>query len=265
MNFKLKLTVFAFLFSLVAIAQDSYTLTGIVTSGTDKMPIPGVNVIIVNTTKGATTDFNGKYEIEVKSGEVLQFSYLGYTTQTVIIDSQTTLNVELIEDTSALDEVVVIGYGTRKKKHLTGAVSSVVNKNLDKIAVARVDDALVGQIAGLNEGDQVHAGEPSVRKSVLSFSNDTDTDEDDERRRWLSFSNETDSDEDDERRLLRRADNSDSDPWQDDLESRARGNDESDQRDLFDLSNITAAFDFSGIYNEYAGGGSDNDEGEDRK
>ena len=176
MNFKLKLTVFAFLFSLVAIAQDSYTLTGIVTSGTDKMPIPGVNVIIVNTTKGATTDFNGKYEIEVKSGEVLQFSYLGYTTQTVIIDSQTTLNVELIEDTSALDEVVVIGYGTRKKKHLTGAVSSVVNKNLDKIAVARVDDALVGQIAGLNvAATEGEAGStPTIRiRGVGSLNGDS--------------------------------------------------------------------------------------------
>lgn len=177
MNFKLRLMAIVMgLFGFVALAQENYTLSGVVTSKGDGMPVPGVNIIVVNTTRGASTDFEGKYQIEVKNGEVLQFSYLGYKTQTVIINGQLTLNISLIEDTDALDEVVVIGYGTRKKKHLTGAVSTVVNENLDKIAVSRVDDALVGQIAGLNvaatEGEA--GSDPTIRiRGVGSLNGDS--------------------------------------------------------------------------------------------
>jgi TonB-linked SusC/RagA family outer membrane protein len=177
MNLKIKLTtIIALLFSVVVIAQESYTLKGKVVSATDQMPVPGANVIIVKTTRGASTDFDGNYEITVAKGDVLQFSYLGYVTQTIIIDNQKTLNVELAEDNNALEEVVVIGYGTRKRKHLTGAVSSVVNKDLDQIAVARVDDALVGQIAGLNvAATEGEAGStPTIRiRGVGSLNGDS--------------------------------------------------------------------------------------------
>ena len=177
MNFKLRLlAIIMGLIGSISLAQENYTLSGVVTSKGDGMPVPGVNIIVVNTTRGASTDIDGKYQIEVKSGEVLQFSYLGYKTQTVIINGQLTLNITLEEDTDALDEVVVIGYGTRKKKHLTGAVSTVVNENLDKIAVSRVDDALVGQIAGLNvaatEGEA--GSDPTIRiRGVGSLNGDS--------------------------------------------------------------------------------------------
>ncbi|WP_178989322.1 SusC/RagA family TonB-linked outer membrane protein [Winogradskyella schleiferi] len=151
MNLKIKITsVVALLFSVMIFAQDSYTLTGTVTSATDNMPIPGANIIILKTTKGATTDFDGNFQLEVKSGDVVQISYIGYVTQTVIIDAQQTLNVQLAEDTSVLDEVVVVGYGTQKKSHLTGAISKVKNEKLDQITVSRVDDALIGQVSGVN-------------------------------------------------------------------------------------------------------------------
>ncbi len=151
MNLKVKLiTIVALFFSVMIFAQDSYILKGIVTSGADNMPIPGANIIVVGTTKGASTDFDGNYQLEVKSGDVIQFSYIGYVTQTVIIEAQKTLNVKLAEDTNTLDEVVVVGYGTQKKSHLTGSVSKVKNENLDQIAVARVDDALIGQVSGVN-------------------------------------------------------------------------------------------------------------------
>lgn len=151
MNLKVKLiTVVALFFSVMIFAQDSYILKGMVTSSADNMPIPGANIIVVKTTKGTSTDFDGNYQIEVKSGDVVQFSYIGYVTQTVIIDAQKTLDIKLVEDTNALDEVVVVGYGTQKKSHLTGAISKVVNETLDQIAVARVDDALVGQVSGVN-------------------------------------------------------------------------------------------------------------------
>ncbi|MFC0606072.1 SusC/RagA family TonB-linked outer membrane protein [Winogradskyella pulchriflava] len=150
MNLKVKLTtIIALLFSVMIFAQDSYTLSGTVKSA-DNMPIPGANILIVGTTKGASTDFDGNFQITVTSGDVLQISYLGYKTQTVIIDNQKTLNVILAEDTNALDEVVVVGYGTQKKSHLTGAISKVKNEKLDQIAVSRVDDALVGQVSGVN-------------------------------------------------------------------------------------------------------------------
>ncbi len=125
-------------------------ITGTVVSAVDQQPIPGVNVIIQNTTKGTTTDFDGNYQIEVKSGDVLVFSYIGFTTKVVIIDNQTTLNVTLSEDAAKLDEIVIVGYGTQKKSHLTGAISKVVNDDLDQIAVSRVDDALIGQVSGVN-------------------------------------------------------------------------------------------------------------------
>lgn len=151
MNLKVKLTtIVALLFSVMIFAQDSYTLTGTVTSAVDNMPIPGANIIIIKTTRGATTDFDGIYQLEVSKGDVVQFSYVGYVTQTVIIDAQTTYNVQLVEDSNTLEEVVVVGYGTQKKSHLTGAISKVKNENLDQIAVARVDDALIGQVSGVN-------------------------------------------------------------------------------------------------------------------
>lgn len=166
MNLKNKLAILGILFlSISVFAQESYLLKGTIVSEVDDQPIPGVNVIVLNTTRGASTDFDGNFEIQVASGEVLQFSYLGYVTKTVIVDNQKTLQVSLAEDTSQLDEVVVIGYGTQKKSHLTGAISKVKNEKLDQISVPRVDEALVGQVSGVTiaatEGEAGSA--PTIR------------------------------------------------------------------------------------------------------
>ena len=151
MNLKIKLTTILALFCCVAVfAQERYTLSGTVTSAVDNMPIPGANIIIVKTTRGTSTDFDGNYQLEVANGEVIQISYIGYVTQTVIINGQKTINVSLAESQNTLEEVVVIGYGTQKKSHTTGSISKVVNDDLGQIAVSRVDDALVGQVSGVN-------------------------------------------------------------------------------------------------------------------
>jgi TonB-linked SusC/RagA family outer membrane protein len=150
MNLKTKLTIMVLLLNIPLFAQDSYTLTGTVVSQADQSPIPGVTVLILNTTTGTTTDFDGNYSISVKNGDVLQFSYIGFITRSITISGQSELNVSLVEDVSLLDEVVVVGYGTQKKSHLTGSISKVVNDDLDQIAVARVDDALIGQVSGVN-------------------------------------------------------------------------------------------------------------------
>jgi TonB-linked SusC/RagA family outer membrane protein len=151
MNLKSKLILVVMLvFNITLFAQGSRQLKGVIVSAADDIPIPGVNVIVKNTSKGASTDFDGAFQIEVKENDVLQISYVGFVSQTIIITNQTSLNISLEEDLAKLDEVVVIGYGTQKKSHVTGAVSKVVNESLDQIAVSRVDDALIGQVSGVN-------------------------------------------------------------------------------------------------------------------
>ncbi|MBQ4821009.1 TonB-dependent receptor [Aquimarina sp. MMG016] len=165
MNFSYKLFfTILILFQTTLLAQDSYLLTGKVTDE-KTMPIPGVNVIVTNTTNGTSTDFDGLFQIQVKPKDVLQFSYVGYVTQTVIITNQQTLNITFKEDANTLDEIVVIGYGTQRKSSLTGAISKIVNEDLEQLPVSRVDDALVGQVSGVNiQATEGEAGSaPTIR------------------------------------------------------------------------------------------------------
>ena len=165
MNLKTKLLLLAIaLLNISLYAQDSFQLKGTV-SDANNVPIPGANIVIANSTKGTSTDFDGNYEITVKKGDVLNFSYIGYVNQQVVIVNQKTVNITLTEDASQLDEVVVVGYGTQKKSHLSGAVSKVTNESLDQIATARADDALVGQVSGVNiQATNPEAGEaPTIR------------------------------------------------------------------------------------------------------
>ncbi len=127
-----------------------HTITGTVTDTGNGEPLIGVNVVVKGTSRGTVTDVDGKFSIEANEGETLVFSYTGYKDLEVPITNQTVINLGLSEDIAQLDEVVVIGYGTQKKSHLTGSVSKVENENLDQIAVARVDDALIGQVSGVN-------------------------------------------------------------------------------------------------------------------
>ena len=166
MNLKIKLVFIAMLLlSAINYAQESVTVKGSVTSKTDGEPILGANVLIVGTTTGTSTDFDGNYQVKVKSGDVIQFSYLGFVTQAITFTNQKTINVVMAEDASVLDEIVVVGYGTQRKSHLTGAISKVKNEKLDQIAVSRVDDALVGQVSGVNiQATEGEAGSaPTIR------------------------------------------------------------------------------------------------------
>ncbi|WP_406684665.1 SusC/RagA family TonB-linked outer membrane protein [Seonamhaeicola sp. MEBiC1930] len=150
MNFKIKLTLIAVLFfNAVMIAQGGITVKGTVVSGTDNVPIPGVNVIVLNTTKGTTTDFDGGYQIEVEKGDVIQYSYVGFVSQSIIVGDQTTVDVSLAEDLAQLDEIVVVAYGDQKQKNVTSALTKVSAKDIQDVAVSRVEDALRGKVAGL--------------------------------------------------------------------------------------------------------------------
>lgn len=173
MNSKTKLILSAMLFCTFALfAQDKYTLSGKVTDAAN-VPIPGVNVIIANTTKGVSVDFDGNYSIEVANGDVLQFSSLGFVTQSITINGQRTLNVTLNEDSAQLDEVVVIGYGTLKKSSLTGAVAKVDGGEIASIQANRVDEALAGKLSGvlIQNQDGAPGADPKIQIRAASSIN----------------------------------------------------------------------------------------------
>ncbi|WP_344788939.1 SusC/RagA family TonB-linked outer membrane protein [Postechiella marina] len=140
-------------------------ITGTVTEQSTSIPLPGVNVVIKGTIKGTATDFDGNYNIEANSGDVIVFSYIGYQSQEVTFTGQSKLNVQLIEDASQLDEVVVIGYGSVKKEDLTGSVDVISSKDFNQGAVMSPDQLLQGKAAGVritSAGGQPDAA-PNIR------------------------------------------------------------------------------------------------------
>ncbi|MDR1879578.1 MAG: TonB-dependent receptor [Tannerellaceae bacterium] len=112
-------------------------------------PVIGANVLEKGVSNGTITGMDGEFSLTVGEEAVLQVSYIGYITQEIKIGAQTTLQITLIEDNLALDEVVVIGYGTSKKSDLVGAVSTLSSKKFDAEPVLRLDAALQGRVAGV--------------------------------------------------------------------------------------------------------------------
>ena len=137
------------LFMLPSFLMAQNNITGTITEQSTSLPLPGVNVIVKGTSNGAATDFDGKYQITANSGDVLEFSYIGYITQEITYTGQTTINVALTEDASQLDEVVIIGYGSVKKEDLTGSVEVVTAKEFNKGAILSTDQLLTGKVAGV--------------------------------------------------------------------------------------------------------------------
>ena len=124
------------------------TVKGVVTDASG--PIPGANIVIKGTTTGTVTDFDGNFEIAVDTGNVLVISYIGYVTQEINYTGQATIDVLMQEDAALLEEVVVVGYGKSvKKEDLTGAVSVVGSKELEKSPLINVDQALQGRASGV--------------------------------------------------------------------------------------------------------------------
>src|SRR5690606_32811314 len=131
-------------------ASAQTTVTGTVTSSEDGEPLPGVNVVVENTTKGTVTGIDGTYSIELGPDETsLNFTFVGYTTQTVAVNGRTTVNVVMEPDTKTLEEVVVIGYGIVRKSDLTGSVSSVKGEDLTRIPAVSPMQNLQGKVSGL--------------------------------------------------------------------------------------------------------------------
>lgn len=133
-------------------------------TGTDNFPLSGVNVLIVGTIKGTQTDFDGNYSIAANKGDVLQFSFIGMQTQLVTIGDSNTIDVLMKEDTSALDEIVVVGYGTKKRRDITSSVSQVGAKQIEASVQASPEFALQGTTSGILV--QSASGDPNARPNI---------------------------------------------------------------------------------------------------
>ncbi|SFB66357.1 TonB-linked outer membrane protein, SusC/RagA family [Flagellimonas taeanensis] len=139
------------------------TITGTVSDNTG--PMPGVNVLIKGTTNGVVTDFDGMFNIDdVSNSDVLVFSYIGFVTQEIPVGAQDVINIVLQEDTQALDEVIVVGYGTQKKSNVIGSVTSVEIEEATNVPTTNVSEMLRGRAAGVqvNLGDARPGGGSNI-------------------------------------------------------------------------------------------------------
>ena len=154
MSNKMKNMRIVLLFFIVAVislhvSAQNVTVKGTVTDKTGETVIGASVVQKGNTSNGAITDIDGNYTISIPSNATLIFSYVGMTTQEIAVKGQKVINVTLADDAQALEEVVVIGYGTAKKKDLTGAVSTVKGSDLARVPVTNAAEALTGRLAGV--------------------------------------------------------------------------------------------------------------------
>ncbi len=145
-----KLTVLLLvLLALPALAQ-SRRVTGQVTSAEDGTPLPGVSIIAKGTSRGTQSDANGNYSLELPPNiNTLVFSFVGVTTQEISVGNRATVNVVMSNDTRALDEVVVTGYGAQSKRNLTGNIAQVSSREVANIPVPSAEQALAGRVAGV--------------------------------------------------------------------------------------------------------------------
>lgn len=164
------LTFFAF-----GLSVNAQTVTGTVLD-TENVPLIGVNVLIKGTTIGTITDIDGNFAIEAKPEESLVFSYVGYNLQEVLVGNQTNIAVVMALDSKTLDEIVVIGYGTQKKSHNTGAIAQIKGSDVAAIQATRVDDALAGKLSGvlIQNQDGAPGADPKIQiRAASSISGDS--------------------------------------------------------------------------------------------
>jgi len=127
------------------------TVTGKVTAAETNSPLPGVSVALKGTSTGTVTDSDGNYKLMVPNGEgTLVFSFVGYTRREEPINNRSSINVALSQDLAAIEEVVVVGYGTRKKSDVTGSLSSVSAQQLKQVPTQSISQALQGRAAGVD-------------------------------------------------------------------------------------------------------------------
>ena len=155
MKRKLSLLAILLLVGIPILMAQNQTVRGKV-AGEDGVALPGANVLVQGTTRGVITNPQGEYTIQVDANSVLSFSYVGFESQDINVGNQTQIIVNLVSAATDLDEIVVIGYGTQKRSHFTGAVAGISadKEKLNQIPVSRLDHALQGKLAGVQIRDQ---------------------------------------------------------------------------------------------------------------
>ena len=144
------LLILCMTFVSMGLYAQGQTVSGTITSDNGE-PLIGATVLVKGTSTGTVTDFDGKYSIDVSSGDaVLVFSYTGYKQQEMAVGNQTNIDVVLVTDLTLLDEVVVTGYGTQRKRDVTGSIATLDAEKINKIPVASGVQAMQGQIAGVD-------------------------------------------------------------------------------------------------------------------
>ncbi|MFC5412743.1 SusC/RagA family TonB-linked outer membrane protein [Larkinella bovis] len=154
-------------------AQIAREVKGTVLDNLSQMPLPGVNVVIKGTSRGTATGSNGEFSINAAPNEVLIFSFIGYVSKEVPVNSQTVINVELGADIQSLNEVVVTGYSSQRKKDITGSVAIVDMKGVKSFPAGSAVQALQGQASGVNviSSGVPGAGSNIFVRGVTSFGN----------------------------------------------------------------------------------------------
>ena len=146
---KVFLVAFSAILSLISVSAQQRSISGTITDGSDGSTLVGASIVVKGTTNGTVTDAEGQYTIEAASDDVLLFSFIGYSSQEIVVGSQTVINASLDLSYSELDELVVVGYGYTKKSDLTGAISSISSDAIASRPSSRIDYALQGQAAGV--------------------------------------------------------------------------------------------------------------------
>jgi TonB-linked SusC/RagA family outer membrane protein len=154
------------LFVLGTAKAQTKEVSGVVISGEDNLPLPGVSILVKGTTAGTVTDVDGKFRISVNSDQsVLVFSFIGFQTQEVVVGAQSELTVTLGPDMKSLEEVIVVGYGEQKKETITGSVATVKGGELAKSPSVNLSNSIAGRMAGVVAVNR--SGEPGYDGSAI--------------------------------------------------------------------------------------------------
>jgi len=151
-------------FPSFSFAQNKTAVKGTVVNGRTNQPLPDVNIILKGSAIGTRSGSKGEYSINARPGDIISFSYSGYETYEVKFSSESTINITLKETASKLDEVVVIGYGTARRKDITGSVASVSGKEIAAIPTVNAAQALAGKLPGVQVSAQ--DGRPDAAISI---------------------------------------------------------------------------------------------------
>lgn len=155
--------LFLFLFGTLFISNAQTTVSGVVTDGKG-MSIPGASVTEKGTKNSVSTNLDGQYVIKVSENATLVYSFIGFASQSVAVNGKTSLNIKLSESSEQLEEVVVIGYGSQKKKDLTSSISSVKTKDIENLKQVNIDQMLQGKAAGVSVSS--NSGQPGAAVSI---------------------------------------------------------------------------------------------------